>query len=829
MLDDYLSIARRRGRGALPATALRTRSLASRELLAHAALGPSGSLAELLALARHEVHDPEGARPDEIVPDASALPDLARVIALQNILPSDLADALALYDLTLGLLGPDAVPPDHQALHAQLAYQLGRVSRASKLLGTYQGLSEHARGDLVLDIANPFTDKPGAGGDDWLRSFQDLFPEPRPSLADRPGESPFDRLTATVEEKVHAPERVTIVVTAFKPDIGLFTAVRSLIEQSWANLEILIVDDASPAEFDPLLHECTRLDERVRLIKMEKNGGTYAARNAALDGATGDFITFQDSDDWSHPRRIERQVGPLLDDDSLVATISDGIRVGDDLVLTSPGRQPRVMNTSSMMFRREMVRERIGYFDSVRKAADSEYLKRMETIFSPQAVLRLGSDLYALIRLSPNSLSRAEIRAGWMSPARVAYRGAYELWHHQIRDGKTDGHMPRALTSRPFPAPVTLRLSPAAGPTPERYDVVFLNDWKQFGVIQKAVLAEINTLTHHGMRVGVMQMESLRSMTAARKYVCPEIQQLINDGVVDQILLADPVETKLVVTRQPSVLQFADRSASGVRAEGVLIIADAVPYGPGGTAYQYSPQSCTEAARVLFGAEPRWCPQKRSIRAFLEAEPNVSVTAFDYPEGMDVDEWSLARNGFRSDLPVAGRRLKGDPTEKLKDHPDLLQAYPDSPNIDLRIMGGRKYTRALLGKSRVPSNWLVYENDEVDARSFMYQIDFYIHFATDMADDADQMILTALASGCVLILPKHLSDVFGNAAVYCAPEDVEKTLRHYYKAPAKFLEQSRRGRRWVRENHGQEAYTRLISSLVDQPATIGALIPSPAS
>jgi glycosyltransferase involved in cell wall biosynthesis len=69
---------------------------------------------------------------------------------------------------------------------------------------------------------------------------------------------------------------------------------------------------------------------------MVANGGTYVARNAGLDAATGDFVTFQDSDDWSHPLRLERQVAPLLADEAIFSTTSTGMRVTPDLVLTRP-------------------------------------------------------------------------------------------------------------------------------------------------------------------------------------------------------------------------------------------------------------------------------------------------------------------------------------------------------------------------------------------------------------------------------------------------------------------------------------------------------------
>ena len=144
---------------------------------------------------------------------------------------------------------------------------------------------------------------------------------------------------------------------------------------------MIIVDDASPPEFDAVLERALALGERIRLVKQPGNPGTYAARNAGLDAAGGEFVAFQDSDDWSHPRRLELQVQPLLADRRLVATTSDGLSVTDDLLLTRPGVRSGRFNPSSLLFRRTAVMGRIGYFDRVRKAADSEYIGRIQAAF----------------------------------------------------------------------------------------------------------------------------------------------------------------------------------------------------------------------------------------------------------------------------------------------------------------------------------------------------------------------------------------------------------------------------------------------------------------
>jgi glycosyltransferase involved in cell wall biosynthesis len=785
-------------------------------LLARAA-GPTATLEGLLAAARG---DPEAAERVQIRRlDPRALADLARVIALQRILPGDESTGLALYDLALDTFGPAGISSIDQGVHAELAYHLGDARRATELLYVYPQMPEAVRKTLGLDLTNPFLGADGAPTAEaaaWLRSFQELFDDPHFTLADRPDLLPIDRLCPALERTVESDQKISVIVTCFQPDGGLVTAVRSVLAQSWTNLEVLVVDDGSPQEHDAVLRQCADLDPRVRLIRLEANTGTYVARNAALDTATGDFVTFQDSDDWSHPRRLEHHIRPLLDDETLIATISDALKVNDHLTLTIPGRATRIQCTPSLMFRRATVVGSLGYLDRVRKAADTEYLKRIEAVFGAEAVRYLGGRVYTLMRQTADSLSRSEFRAGWMHPARAAYRSAYGLWHAGIQAGTAAPYLASDPARRPFPAPRHLSVAP---PGAVQYDAVFACDWRPFGGPQISMIEEIQALYRRGMRVGVMHLEAFRFMTKQRKDLCRPIQKLINDGMVGQILLDDDVDVALLIIRYPPVLQFAADTPSRVRAKRVIILANQAPSESDGTDLRYVPRACTEIAEALFSVRPQWWPQGPAARAALDGcLPASDIAPFDVPGIVDVAVWSLVRDRFRSDIPVIGRHSRDNWTKWPHDRAALLGAYPDAADIDVRIMGGAAVARAVLGTNDVPGNWLVYDYDEIDVRSFLYQLDFYVYFPHEnMIEAFGRAVLEALAAGCVTILPPSFSRTFGDAAVYCEPACVRSVIRRHYADRELFLDQSRRAQERVRLMYSHEAYADLISSVMGRP------------
>lgn len=86
--------------------------------------------------------------------------------------------------------------------------------------------------------------------------------------------------------------------------------VESVINQTYCNLEILLVDDGSPKEISDMCDHYAECDARVRVIH-KAHSGVSDARNTALDQAKGEFIAFVDNDDWILPETYQRMMEPL--------------------------------------------------------------------------------------------------------------------------------------------------------------------------------------------------------------------------------------------------------------------------------------------------------------------------------------------------------------------------------------------------------------------------------------------------------------------------------------------------------------------------------------
>ncbi len=100
----------------------------------------------------------------------------------------------------------------------------------------------------------------------------------------------------SIKEKTHN-YKISVIVPIYKVEDYLERCVDSIINQSYKNLEIILVDDGSPDNCSEICDRYAKLDSRIKVIH-QKNGGLSCARNSGLRIATGDFISLVDSDDY---------------------------------------------------------------------------------------------------------------------------------------------------------------------------------------------------------------------------------------------------------------------------------------------------------------------------------------------------------------------------------------------------------------------------------------------------------------------------------------------------------------------------------------------------
>lgn len=97
---------------------------------------------------------------------------------------------------------------------------------------------------------------------------------------------------------------ISIIVPVYKVENFIHTCIESVLNQTYSNWELILVNDGSPDNCPQICDDYAAKDQRIKVIHKE-NGGLSSARNVGLDNMTGEYVTFLDSDDFFHPEYLE--------------------------------------------------------------------------------------------------------------------------------------------------------------------------------------------------------------------------------------------------------------------------------------------------------------------------------------------------------------------------------------------------------------------------------------------------------------------------------------------------------------------------------------------
>lgn len=135
--------------------------------------------------------------------------------------------------------------------------------------------------------------------------------------------------------------KLSVIVPVCKVEPYLDKCISSIVNQTYKNLEIILVDDGSPDNCPAMCDAWAEKDNRIRVIH-KPNGGLSDARNAGMSAATGELMAFVDSDDWIAPDMYEQLYRRLTEDGSDIAACGVQMVWGDNTLprmLTRPGNR----------------------------------------------------------------------------------------------------------------------------------------------------------------------------------------------------------------------------------------------------------------------------------------------------------------------------------------------------------------------------------------------------------------------------------------------------------------------------------------------------------
>ncbi|MFC7275130.1 glycosyltransferase [Paractinoplanes rhizophilus] len=349
-----------------------------------------------------------------------------------------------------------------------------------------------------------------------------------------------------------------------------------------------------------------------------------------------------------------------------------------------------------------------------------------------------------------------------------------------------------------------------------QYDVAILSDLRYPGGNSASIVAEVRAQAAAGLSTVLCHLPSPH-LKHARPFQ-ERIVACLREGLAD--LAHDDgaeITARVLLIRQPRIFTEEPAAVPRIRAGHTIVVLNQPPGDERHAQCYYVFDEVRERVERLFGGAAVWAPISTQVRDnVLQVAPSAALPDTDWHEIIDVADWRAEHRREPGDVPVIGRHGRPDPVKWPRDPGELLQAYPDSPDFKVRILGGGEIGVHRLG--RTPRSWEVIEFGAESPRDFLAGLDFFVYFHDPVWKEAfGRTILEAMASGVPVIVGPHFRAVFGEAAIYCEPAGVREVVRRLHHDRDAYDAQVERARRFVTDNFGSASHIARLASLGVMP------------
>jgi glycosyltransferase involved in cell wall biosynthesis len=382
-----------------------------------------------------------------------------------------------------------------------------------------------------------------------------------------------DLLNLSTASKVKSPKKISILMPAYNAARYITLALDGLLKQTWINIEIIVVDDASSDETSAIVANLKKTDNRVKLLRHEYRRGAYASRNTALAAATGEFAVNHDSDDWSHPERLELMIRPLLDDTSKEMSICSWVRVDSEFMFIKPRPDLRMIHPSiSTGMIRLKTLKKLGGWDEVKVAADSEMLGRIIAAYGPAVIETVLQEIPLVFsRETENSLTTAP-QTHWRSDffgLRNLYRQSYEQWHRLISEKDVDPFInSKTDEKRAFFCPASNLISRN---TSNHYDLVIYADLSSPIEHEGSTYHLISNLSTTAVRFALFHWPDYTKSNFDK--IDGIYLELANDGAFDFLSPTQYITTENLILLNSGNLEYHPDSIPQVKFKKICSLA----------------------------------------------------------------------------------------------------------------------------------------------------------------------------------------------------------------------------------------------------------------
>lgn len=702
-------------------------------------------------------------------------------------------------------------------IRAECLARMGKPKKAAEAIETSLQLKPVA--GLMLAAANLAASVESKM--EWLNKAFALYKLAAVESSEDPKMTAFGRLNPVIDKKVRRCRiknpLVTIILYVFNNERTVGIALESLLSQKFGDFEILVVDDGSADSTLRIIRKYNR-DRRIRLIRHGRQLGPYVGRNQALKNARGKYITCHYAGSWTHPEKIGIQAAHLENHPEFIANKTQFALVDDNLRFYWPGEPGRFikLNLNSLMFRRKEVMDELGGWDTARMGPDEELILRMRKTFGDECIARLETGPLSLVNRDHSSVSEyfGIVSREYSNPVMREYFDSFSYFV------KKEGTLKYDIGSDRLNFPVPEPLWPEREINKEgrrHFDVILASDFRLSGGTNSSNAEQIKAQKQAGLKTGLVQINRIDLNTV--EGMNEKIRAEIDGDRVQMVVFGEKIDCDLLVVRHPPVLQDYQEFVPDIRPEHIFVVINTSPlrdYSESGERV-YDFRRCSENLRKYFGKAGLWGPIGPLVREAVLKEDNIGsiidLSDKNWHNIINVEEWYSGTPRCTGKVPAIGRHTRDQYVKWPENSEDLLAVYPEDDRFRVKILGGAKTVEEMLG--RIPDNWEVYPFGSKSAKEFLAEIDFCVYFHhKDLVEAFGRTPLEAMAAGIPVILPEHFKVLFGEAAVYAQPAEVQDIVMKLFHDPVLYREQVDKARKFIEENFSYEQHINRIRPYV---------------
>jgi glycosyltransferase involved in cell wall biosynthesis len=231
-------------------------------------------------------------------------------------------------------------------------------------------------------------------------------------------------------------DKISIIIPAYNVENYIDKCIESIINQTYENIEIIIINDGSTDDTRKICEEFKKKDNRIIVINKE-NSGVSIARNIGLKAITGKYIAFVDSDDWIEKDYCETMYYSMIENNvdlvmcgrvnEIKATkrfnsgcgLPDGYYKVDEIIseVICPQRYKIAITPHSKLFKASIIIDNLYFQEDLKY--DEDYIFNINYLYKASSVMSIGSKFLYHYRTNPTSITNTYRKDMWENKLKI--------------------------------------------------------------------------------------------------------------------------------------------------------------------------------------------------------------------------------------------------------------------------------------------------------------------------------------------------------------------------------------------------------------------------